>query len=159
MKPRIWLAVASLAFLTFAGFAQSHRQQPSRGAQDQAVAKLNAILADAVSRHSTPPILADDEAVQSLSGDVTLTGRISRAGAPFDLGRFGEQFRGLRGQAAVLRNGGNIAFTVTCLVDLNPCAETTEGMWTLTPTYDPERMQVRWTVMHYSPLTLKLLDR
>lgn len=147
--------VLTLVFFLVAVIASP--EEPSREALAGAVARLDVLLATAVATQTTPPILSDDEAVNSPSGDISLTGTISRAGVPFNLSRFGAQYRGFKGRTAILRTGSNTAITVTCLVDLLPCAEKTEGMWTLTPTYDSASAVIRWTVSRYSPLTLKLL--
>src|SRR5258707_8227623 len=111
-----------LTLVSFLVAVVASPEEPSRETQAAAVAKLDALLATAVVAQTTPPILSDDEAVNPPSGGISLTGTISRAGVPFDLRRFGAQYRGFKCRPAILRTGSNTPISVTCLVDLLPCA-------------------------------------
>src|SRR3954452_11120279 len=90
-----------LALVSFLVAVVASPEEPSHETQAAALAKLDALLATAVVMQTTPPILSDDEAVNSPSGDISLTGTISRAGVPFDLRRFGAQYRGFKGRTAI----------------------------------------------------------
>src|SRR5258706_12056754 len=92
-----------LTLVSFLVAVVASPEEPSRETQAAAVAKLDALLATAVVAQTTPPILSDDEAVNAPSGDISLSGTISRAGVPLGLCRFRAAYRGFKGRTPILR--------------------------------------------------------